>query len=270
MKKNFLSMGAMVISLLVLFSFSWAQYPEDSIHLGICDKKLKPVHDAELCYQHRETRCEGFYESEIASLDFIELINLTQGNLAYNLSKTDTIKISLPPNRNEKIHLQAKAIALRTYYRMDAQIDSNSMLEWPVADVLYRSEMSPDMIGVIGWFENQHNDKIYIPLKAVSREKPISDNKNIHIVLRSTIDLVRIYYSVFSYQDSTATGLEPVSDFSTPAGAPITIFLELEQPGLYSLDLVFKIPEEYEEEEYEEEEDEEKDNWDSENVFILL
>lgn len=237
-----------------------------NLHAQICDENLKPVEDSLVAYQQRETRCEGFYESKIATPDIIELISFTRGSLVYNLSRTDTIKITPQTMRDRRITLQAKAIPLRTYYRMDAIIDSDSTLEWPVADVLYKGEMSSDMIGVTGSYENQYNVRIFIPLKAKSREQPTGDNDDLYVVLRPTIDLDGVYYSIFSYQDSTATDYEALSDHSAPAGATITIFPKLETAGYYRLNLLFKIPTAEEEEEDEKDED----DWENERFFILL
>jgi len=228
-----------------------------SLHAQVCDTNLKPVQDDVLGYQPREMRCEGFYESKVAAPDFIEIMNFTKGKLDYNLSITDTIKITPQAGQDQVIRLRAKALPFHTYYRMDALIDSNAVLLWPVGDVLYKSEMSSDMIGVIGWFEDQNKVKTYVPLRAESYEKPGSDLESFYIVLRPTIDLDRIFYSVYSFQDSSDTGHRRVSNFPTPAGGLIRIFPKLEKVGLYRLDLAFKIG------------NDQNDDWNYKQVFIL-
>ncbi|KPK77632.1 MAG: hypothetical protein AMJ89_02095, partial [candidate division Zixibacteria bacterium SM23_73] len=51
MKRNFLSMVVMGISLLVLFGFSWAQCPEDPNDLGSCDTlHVVPWPETDTCY----------------------------------------------------------------------------------------------------------------------------------------------------------------------------------------------------------------------------
>ena len=67
--------------------------------------------------------------------------------------------------------------------------------------------------------------------------------------------------------DSTATNLESVSNYSVPAGASVTIYPKLEAPGLYHLELLFKIPDS---EEDDEDDTNDEDNWDMQRFYLEL
>ena len=126
-----------------------------------CDKKLRSSESEKTGYRIRShNRCEGFYESDVSS-GSLNIVSVTQGKFKFKLDSNEMITVS-PIVNNKTVNIRAVAIPLRTYYRMDAQLDPKTNIKWPVADVLYPKKLkdvvrranirfAPTLVSDIGW-----------------------------------------------------------------------------------------------------------------------
>src|SRR5262249_15151626 len=136
-----------------------------SARAGTSGFKLRPGH----------LRCEGFYQSP-GSGARVELFSLTSGALNYDLQSDQVLYVTSPDlsaldvGKARIVSVQARALPLEKYYRMDAAVFSVSSLAWPMSAVLTPERLAPDAIGVIAWVEKE-GKLIFVPV-AVSPAKP--------------------------------------------------------------------------------------------------
>lgn len=147
-------------------------------------------------YQLRtdDTRCEGLYRSPVAGVP-LELLSLTIAPLDYQLRPDATLYVTGSPAGRfdgEQIRLQARALPLSTYYRMDALMYSERSFKWPMA-VLNENKLKPDLIGVIGWIDRR-GVKTYVPILVSERNLPWSETGSWSVILRSVIDVEKIFW----------------------------------------------------------------------------
>jgi hypothetical protein len=149
-----------------------------------------------LGYRERsgDARCEGFYRSPVAGVG-LELFSLTAGTIDFQLRPTGTLYISAPdttPLKAAKFRIQARALPLSTYYRMDAIMESGTTFKWPMSS-LHPAKLTSELIGVAGWID-EGATTTYIPL-AVSDGGPSSGNTvPLVAILRSTLDLEKLFW----------------------------------------------------------------------------
>jgi hypothetical protein len=134
---------------------------------GKCDALVPAQGQVE--YRWRQNRCEGFYRSNVSSGD-LELVSLLFGRLSTDTSSRNSqLEIVAPVIQRSltgPIKVRAVAIPPRTYYRMDATLNSGTRLSWPIADVLGPAQLSMERIGVFGWVEASP-ERIFVPLRVV-------------------------------------------------------------------------------------------------------
>jgi hypothetical protein len=143
-------------------------------------------------YQARsgDARCEGFYQSPVAGAS-LELLSLTAGPVDYRLDQQSTLRIVVPDVArwsSAPVQVQARAVPLGTYYRMDATIPSAGSMNWPKDAVLIPAQLAPDMIGVVGWIE-QDAGRIYVPVSVSEGPGPAPSGTLIVAILRAAVDL---------------------------------------------------------------------------------
>jgi hypothetical protein len=143
-------------------------------------------------YQPRsgDPRCEGFYQSPVAGAS-LELLSLTAGPVDYRLHERGVLLIAAPDVsrlKTDRIQVQARALPLGTYYRMDATVRSAQSLNWPMAAVLAPHQLAPDMIGVVAWIE-QNAGRIYVPVRVSDSSGSAPQGMRIIAIMRATVDL---------------------------------------------------------------------------------
>jgi hypothetical protein len=143
-------------------------------------------------YQLRpgDPRCEGFYQSPVSG-GSLELLSLTANSVDYRLLDNGTLRISAPnvgALNSAEVQVQARALPLGTYYRMDAIIPSAGSMSWPMAPVLAPAQLTADTIGVIGWIERDAG-MVLVPVLVSEQPPPAGSGKLIIAILRSSIDL---------------------------------------------------------------------------------
>jgi hypothetical protein len=176
--------------------------------------------------QSGDLRCEGLYRSPVAGTA-LELLSFTGGALAFDLGSDPVLVLTGPDIRSlkaDKFRVQARALPLSTFYRMDATVRANSAFNWPTA-MLKAVKLTADSIGVLGWFD-RNSTKVYVPLQVSGKALPVTRPSATNAVLRSSVDLEKFYWRSWPEGKSTlATGWQSTR-LSYRAGQPIRLELK--------------------------------------------
>jgi hypothetical protein len=182
-----------------------------------------------------DVRCEGFYQSPVSGAR-VELFSLTSGGLNYDLQSDQVLYVTSPDvgaldvGKTRIVAVQAKALPLEKYYRMDATMPPGGTLAWPMSEVLTPERLTPGVIGVVAWLERE-GKPIFVPV-AVSPAKPRSITASVTAVFRSSVDLNQFQWRTRP-EGSTAQAPEWTSlgagSSSLRAGRPLRFSFEL--PG---------------------------------------
>jgi len=183
--------------------------------------------DGTLGYKKRQklklssSRCEGLYQSPVNSK--FEVLSLLWGSISY---KNDSILQVHWPSQSHlsSLFVTGTSKSPGIFYRMDAVIDGKLPFHWPVSEVLAKSGVSSQNLGVLGWFKT--NGKIvYVPLTVtdLSQSKTISDKETATLVVRADFDLERVILRKFG--DPSMSNWTVIHErFS--AGEPISVDLK--------------------------------------------
>lgn len=221
------------IALLLLTLFTFQEDP--------CDKKLIPVEDNSLKYKKRGMRCEGFYRSTISFPEgVLSEVGLIQGKLTFDLDYAEEVEITSPHEDDKLTIIRVQAIPIKTYYRMDSNIEPGAKFIWPIGDVIKPSEISYRDISILGWIE-EGEDCIYVPLRAKAKLNRIANDNEIRAIFRLSVDVVDIKYAWFSFQKGESTGLLSNIKTTCESGMPIVIPFPYREIGRYQLTVQAKI-----------------------------
>lgn len=200
-----------------------------------CDPNIKePVKNWKLRYRERGNRCEGFYKSTV-SAPMIEVVGTTEGQFQFKLEKNEVLEVSSPIVRDQIVNVRAVGIPDKTYYRMDAQIEPEQTLTWPVAEVLYLEQLSYKKIGVFGWIEEE-TETIYIPLTITPTKIPGANDGNIRLYLRTSVNVKNVQWRAADATDGICPDLTQIDWDKAPQakyqeGTPIEITLPSSATG---------------------------------------
>jgi hypothetical protein len=157
----------------------------------------------------------------------LELLSLTSGPINFNLSPDGTVfvqspAITLDRLKSQDIRIEARALPLNTFYRMDAVTRPGASFKWPMS-LLHPTALTQDLIGVVAWI-NQGSSKLYVPLSVA--DAPRSDGSNsLRVILRSTVDVEKLLWRAWpDDKTSEATPWKPVGS-TYRAGQPIRVEL---------------------------------------------
>jgi hypothetical protein len=148
-----------------------------------CDQ-LQPL-PGSFEYKERGNRCEGLYVANVGNKT-LDLIGLTRGIIQYSLQSGVVLHVSTAP-QSVPVHIRAVAIPPRTYYRMDATMGGNSVLDWPVRDVLAPQDLTPDRIGVLAW-KGDFEPRLFLPVKVDAGDSHLAASDT-YLVIRPSFDL---------------------------------------------------------------------------------
>ncbi|KPA12389.1 hypothetical protein MHK_007400 [Candidatus Magnetomorum sp. HK-1] len=242
--------------LIIVFDSSRNVYPLT------CDSKLIVSSSSSTAYKQRNNdRCEGFYQSKVSTNSF-EIVGFTKGNFSYTLHHKEVIEVSSPVNISNKVHVIAKGIPLKLYYRMNADISHDKQLIWPLEDVIYKEKLNSDSIGIIGFIEQKNEDTpIYVPLQIKTKMKKQNSILKHHykLIFRSSVTVENVCWKVSKMVNNRCnnpTNLIKHQTNSFRAGESITIFLSGDTKGKVCLNVFAK--------------EKNIDNWLHQKVFILL
>lgn len=183
--KSFCCMTACLILLMAQTSFALE-----------CDPSLQPSADKSVQYRPRKGRCEGLYESftKVRGVSGLEVVGLTVGAFQFALEKKEVIEISSPIVTDEPVNVRSVSIPLRTYFRLDAQLEPGKTLTWPVDEVLLPAQLYAAQIGVYGWLGNNNREEVYVPVSAVGQSVGASNDRAIRLLLRAADDVERVQW----------------------------------------------------------------------------
>ncbi|MFZ7124810.1 MAG: hypothetical protein ACOWWM_01485 [Desulfobacterales bacterium] len=211
-------------SLLLLLILSPAAFSDP------CDRSLSPFPGSGLGYGPIGNRCEGFYVSDI-SAGSLEVVSLVRGRLRFDWNPETVLEVSVSPEIREVVHVRAVAIPLRTYYRMDGDIRVGGKLVWPVKDILFPANLTPERIGIFGW-TGAGADRVFVPLEVRQIDPPPPGRPptaGTHLVIRATVDV-----DSYLWRTAPASGGHcrafgkwlPVENAPIHAGAPVSIRIQ--------------------------------------------
>jgi hypothetical protein len=134
-----------------------------------CNKTLSPspvVGQDGYSQRASGERCEGIYISTVAARP-LELVSLMRGRLSYDVTHPVVLLVTLDtPPPDGVTHLLAVGIPEGLYYQMDADVEGDHILKWPVNDVLAtpRRMIDPNDVGVLAFHRNASSERIYLPV----------------------------------------------------------------------------------------------------------
>jgi len=223
---------------LILGGFAAADYC-DPIILSIADKN--PL----LAYRPFSDRCEGFYSSRVAGSDF-KVVGLTIGRFIYQMDPNEIVEISLPRHpQQKKLRIQAQAIQVQTYYRMDAELDGGQRLEWPVKDIIIQQpeKLTCNQIGLLAW-EEMDGERVYFPVRALPQKAVAGPDQSLYIIISPLVDYDKFKWRLILTSTSGARTPTEWKDIGKVLmGHPIKILLKPETFGVVHLELEASINE---------------------------
>ena len=198
-----------------------------TVYAQQCDPKVqkKAVDNWKLQYRERENRCEGFYTSTVSSK--LDVVGVTEGRFHFALEKEEIMTLSSSFVIDQPIQVRAVGIPSKTYYRMDARIDPEGTLVWPVADVLDVEKLPAKEVGVFGWIGTE-TEKVYVPLAVANTIEPVDNDGKIRFVVRPAIDVENVQWRVADVVDGACGQMgawEKPRKSSYKKGQPITFIL---------------------------------------------
>lgn len=208
-----------VLSALVVFVLScYSQLPNCA--------SLEPIPASPMQYKDRGNRCEGFYVADVGAPS-IDVVALTFGSLKYDLNKDAKLFLFTPPGVGH-VHVRAMALPLRTYYRMDAELDPGKVLEWPIGDVLRPSNLTSDRIGIMAW-RSIGDEKVLIPLfSSSSVSSSATSSLPVNLIIRPSFDVEAIKWRAGPFVNGSCAQLGVWKDAPRTealAGQPVGIKL---------------------------------------------
>jgi hypothetical protein len=188
-------------------------------------QSVKTLAGSPTAYRNRGNRCEGLYEADVASNN-LELISLTQGDIHYELTPGTTLHVSASP-RAGALHVRAVAKPPKTYYRMDADLMSGSVLTWPVEDVLLPAGLGENRIGVFAW-TGPAEAKTFIPVVVQGELGAQRPQKEVFLSIRPSFDTEAFKWRTASFSDDTCASFGAWRDASrTPINAGQSVKINL-------------------------------------------
>jgi hypothetical protein len=161
----------------------------------------------------------------------LELLSLTSGPIKFNLLPNaiiflQTPAVSLDRLKYKDIRIEARALPMNTFYRMDAVTRSATSFKWPMS-LLHPTGLTQDLIGVVAWI-NQSSPKLHVPLSVT--DSLSSDPRNsLRAILRSTVDVERLFWRTWPEDKTTEATPWKSAGSAYRAGQPIRIELPVGQ-----------------------------------------
>ena len=225
----------------VLFFLS--HFLSESLAQYQCDPEIHAVSDLVLAYRPFGNRCEGFYTGYVSGTA-ISVVGLTIGPFCFKREANEVVTLRLPNHPAIKAHIEARAIAPKKYYRMDADLNKGDSLKWPIKDVILpaSADLTSDRIGVCAYIDKNYK-RIYVPVQSLAASQIPSTDKAIRLTVQVSEDIVRFMWR--------PTGIKQWSDYRRQGdgspliikgGEPITIILPEHLKGAIELELAARPP----------------------------
>jgi hypothetical protein len=140
-------------------------------------------------YQGRSNspRCEGMYAANVAGPSF-ELVSLTKGRLEYDLDHPPVLRVRPLVASATSLSVQAVGVVPGLYYRMDAELEPDRTLDWPVKEVLALRDIHAEAIGILGIRYLPGRQPTFIPLQVATQVGQMDPATPLIAVLKAPLD----------------------------------------------------------------------------------
>jgi len=166
-------------------------------------------------------RCEGVYISTVSAKP-IELVSLMRGRLSYDAINPTVLLITLDaPPLDGVAHVLAVGIPEGLYYQMDAEVDGNRAVRWPVYEVLARLKINPNKVGVLAYRKSPSSETIYLPVDVAPADVKLAPGEPIVALVRA-INLTALRYRFIRRTENAPPGYTPASINGDRAEIPLS------------------------------------------------
>lgn len=202
-----------------------------------CDE-LTPLRGSESGYRSRGNRCEGLYVAAAGSRSLV-VKSFTLGRLRFDLASATPLEVSAPDQKWWPVNIRAVAIALKTFYRMDATLAPRATLLWPLKDVLAPEGLTDSRIGIFGWRGGSQETGQLFPLRVTSQGTPPTSQAPL-LIIQASFDAQKVKWRWSATADQCAGfgSWEDAIPGPVAAGWPIAIDLAKLPAGEHCLDAV--------------------------------
>jgi hypothetical protein len=128
----------------------------------------------------------------------------------------------------------ARALPLRVYYRMDAQVAPGESLLWPIAEVVVPAGLLPSDLGVVGMLEGP-SGPIFIPVDVASA-KPSPSRGGPIVTFRASTDLDSLQWRLYT-SGTSAEWKQAGGGRSFKTGDPISFALDGTPGSILTLEI---------------------------------
>lgn len=206
-----------------------------------------PAADGPIGYRERSgpDRCEGLYQSPVTG-ETIELLSYTRGRIEFDPRTDRTLTITAPDTTAlgaTNVAIVARALPLRVYYRMDANLTSGAALQFPLTDVIIPAGLTSASLGLLGSIQIAGR-AVFVPLiaRAEGPATPAAASpRPSTITFRAPTDL-----ETFQWRFYSASGPPPAwktfggSEHTVRAGDPIPLVLDTTAAGVGNIEVAAK------------------------------
>jgi hypothetical protein len=183
-------------------------------------------------------RCEGLYESPVAGQS-LEILSFVRHPIVFDRHSQKILTVIAPGAEalgSKEIAIVARALPLRVYYRMDAQIPAGGSLAWPIGDVVIPAGLSGGDLGIVGLSEGSKG-RILVPLD-VAAVRTMSPGTDYQLTLRAPTDLETFQWRL--YDAGWVAAWRKTVGQQLRAGDPIRITLDKMPGEVLTLDIAAK------------------------------
>lgn len=158
-----------------------------------CYPRLKPHNNLMMAYKDFGDRHEGFYSAYVSAVS-MSVASCTVGAFRFEMAADEIVSIHLPFHSGLEACIHAKALNLKTYYRMDACLKAGDVLKWPIGDRIYACDrtLTCDKLGVYAWIKPEKgfmDEKVILPVRTQSGKKPSANDGKVRLVVHFTQDI---------------------------------------------------------------------------------
>ena len=120
-----------------------------------------------------DARCEGAITKPTANFGTYTITSLVSMP-KLTITGHKILRISWRSFPAQHLHIIARSLRDGYFYRMDAESHTDAgHYDWPT-NILVRTELGPQEIGIVGFFVNEKDEKVFVPLAVQSSLSGVS------------------------------------------------------------------------------------------------
>lgn len=119
----------------------------------------------------------------------------------------------------ESVHIRAIARPIRTYYRMDTELNASDQFFWPITEVLLPIRLDASRLGIFAWSQIR-GEKIFVPVRVYQNDN--NSSQSINIAVRSAVEVENLMWRMFD-----GSGQSSWNNLASNAAAGETISFNL-------------------------------------------